>query len=47
MSQRSLHSYNRRVSGSGIEPSPKSPLATSDTRKTLGDIALNKKMEAK
>ena len=30
--------YNRRVSGSGFQPSPKSPSATSDTRQTLGEI---------
>jgi len=27
--------YNKRVSGSGLQPSPKSPSATSDTRQTL------------
>ncbi len=33
--------HNKRVSGSGLEPSPKSPLLllrTSDTRKTLSEI---------
>ena len=30
--------HNKRVSGSGLEPSPKSPSATSDTRKTLYKI---------
>ena len=33
--QRSL---NKRVSGLGFQPSPKSPSATSDTRKTLYEI---------
>ena len=32
------HSDNKRVSGSGFHPSPKSPSATSDTRRTLGVI---------
>ena len=31
-------SPNKRVSGSGFQPSPKSPLATSDTRRTLSNI---------
>ena len=31
-------SHNKRVSGSGFQPSPKSPLATSDTRKPLSEI---------
>lgn len=31
--------YNKRVSGSGFQPSPKSPLATSDTRQPLGEIS--------
>jgi len=35
-----LRSLNKRVSGSGFQPSPKSPSATSDTRRTLGDISL-------
>jgi len=29
---------NKQVYGSGFQPSPKSPSATSDTRKTLYDI---------
>ncbi len=29
------HSDNKRESGSGFQPSPKLPLATSDTRYTL------------
>ena len=33
-----LTAHNKRVSGSGFQPSPKSPSATSDTRKTLGVI---------
>gem|GEM_PF-6399620 len=33
------HSDNKRVFGSGFQPSPKSPSATSDTRQTLGDMA--------
>ena len=34
----SFGSYNKRVSGSGFQPSPKSPSATSDTRGPLGVI---------
>jgi len=30
--------YNKWVSGSGFQPSLKSPSATSDTHKTLGEI---------
>jgi len=33
-------SPNKRVSGSGFQPSPKSPSATSDTRKPLSEIGL-------
>ena len=33
-----VSSPNKRVSGSGFQPSLKSPSATSDTRKTLGEI---------
>ena len=33
------HSDNKRVSGSGFQPSPKSPSATSDTRQPLSEIA--------
>jgi len=36
----SFESYNKRVSGSGCQPSPKSPSVTSDTRQPLGDICL-------
>ena len=32
------HSDNKRVSGLGFQPSPKSPSATSDTRRTLAEI---------
>ena len=32
-------SPNKRVSGSGFQPSPKSPSATSDTHKPLSEIA--------
>lgn len=39
MSQRILHSYNKRVSGSGFQLSPKSPSATSDTRQPLCKIS--------
>ncbi len=31
-------SDNKRVSGSGFQPSPKSPSATSDTRNTLSEV---------
>jgi len=34
-------SANKRLSGSGIQPSPKSPSATSDTRQTLYAIPLH------
>ncbi len=33
-----MGSDNMRVSGSGFQPSPKSPSATSDTRNTLSVI---------
>ena len=33
-------SPNKRVSGSGFQPSPKSPSAPSDTRKPLCDMPL-------
>ncbi len=32
-------SPNKRVSGSGFQPSPELPSATSDTRRTLSEIA--------
>lgn len=32
------HSLNKRVSGSGFQPSPKSPSATSDTRQPLYEM---------
>jgi len=35
-------SPNKRVSGSGFQPSPKSPSATSDTRQTLSEMASQK-----
>ena len=38
----SATSDNKRVSGSGLEPSPKSPSATSDTRQTLSEIRLER-----
>lgn len=34
-----LGAYNSLVSGSGFQPSPKSPSATSDTRQPLGAMA--------
>ncbi len=37
-------SPNKRVSGSGFQLSPKSPSATSDTRRTLSEIALDMEM---
>ena len=37
--------YNKRVSGSGFQPSPKSPTATSHTRQTLGDSPNGEKDE--
>jgi len=36
----SFGSHNKRVSGSGCQPSPKSPSVTSDTRQPLGEIRL-------
>lgn len=39
-----LRSLNKRVSGSGFQPSPKSPSATSDTRQPLCDMAVWKEM---
>jgi len=33
-----LTSPNKRVSGSGFQPSPKSPSETSDTRRTLSEV---------
>jgi len=37
-------SHNKWVSGSGFQPSPKSPSATSDTRKPLSEIGSEKKI---
>jgi len=34
--------HNKRVSGSGFQPSPKSPPTTSDTRKPLSEIGSEK-----